>query len=264
MKSNGKSRVMGFLSKVFGGRPVAATIGSSTTGARPEAIVLEVARYAQSFPVDLPEILRLSNSMLTGCGLQVVGVDNGADNCGATISYGAEPLQSAYGDGHQHYTGARVYGEILMKVGKSRKSAEFAGTYEPLQVIYTRHYAKAREAPFRDAFWASDFIESFSKLTSSFLGMDRAQSLVAVLRHEKARHVAFELLAELGRPAVEPLIAKLGDTDFRVRKGAADALTRIGWPAVRPLMELSNGADRLLVNTGKRILRQIEEGRRRS
>lgn len=44
----------------------------------------------------------------------------------------------------------------------------------------------------------------------------------------------------------------------------ADALTRIGRPVVRPLMELSKGADRLLANTGKRILRQIEEGWRRS
>lgn len=255
---------MGFLSKVFGGSPVAATIGTSTTGARPQTIVVEVARYAQSFPVDLPEILRVSTSMLTGCGLQVVGLDDGEANCRATISYGAKPLQSAYGDGHQHYTSAHVYGEILIKLGKSRKSAEFAGTYEPPQVIYTRHYTKAREAPFRDAFWASDFIESFSKLTSLFLKIDRAKSLAAVLRHEKARHAAFELLAELGKPAVEPLIAKLGDPDFRVRKGAADALTRIGRPAVRPLMELSNGADRLLADTGKSILRQIKEVQRRS
>jgi hypothetical protein len=184
-------------------------------------------------------------------------------NCWITIQYGTESIQSVYGDGHQHYTGARIYGDILMKLGKQRKSAKFAGVYEPPQLIYTRHYTKPREAPFRDAFWASDFIESFSRLTSSFLRMDTTQSLIAILKDNKARHIAFKLLVRLGRPAVEPLISKLGDTDFRIRKGAADALIRIGRPSMRPLMKLSNESDSFLTNAGKRILHQIEEANHR-
>ena len=81
---------------------------------------------------------------------------------------------------------------------------------------------------------------------------------MALVRHEKARHRAFELLAELGRPAVEPLIEMLGNSDFRIRRAATNALTFIGQSSVCALMKLSSGTDRFLANTANGILRRIE------
>jgi len=50
--------------------------------------------------------------------------------------------------------------------------------------------------------------------------------------------------AEIGAPAVEPLIARLQDEAWQVREGAVDALTRIGDPrAVEPLVALFYAGD---------------------
>lgn len=59
-----------------------------------------------------------------------------------------------------------------------------------------------------------------------------------MLRNEKAtlRREASDNLADVGAPAVEPLIAALKDKDQSVRSGAADALGKIGDPADSPLL----------------------------
>ena len=49
---------------------------------------------------------------------------------------------------------------------------------------------------------------------------------------------------EIGEPAVEPLIKALGDSDYRVREGAAEALGTIGdGRAVEPLIRALNDAN---------------------
>jgi HEAT repeat protein len=53
------------------------------------------------------------------------------------------------------------------------------------------------------------------------------EPLIAFL--EKDRKAAVEALVEIGEPAVEPLIAALKDKDNDVRKGAVEALDKLGW-----------------------------------
>ena len=63
--------------------------------------------------------------------------------------------------------------------------------------------------------------------------------LIKALRYRKdkgVRQAAAEALVKIGAPAVEPLIAALKDESFSVRQAAAEALGKIGAPAVEPLI----------------------------
>ena len=58
------------------------------------------------------------------------------------------------------------------------------------------------------------------------------------------RNAADGALGQIGPPAVEPLIAALGDADEGVRKAAAEALGQIGDArAVEPLIGALKGRD---------------------
>jgi HEAT repeat protein len=58
------------------------------------------------------------------------------------------------------------------------------------------------------------------------------------------RRAAAEALGRLGDArAVEPLIARLGDDNWNVRRAAAEALVKIGAPAVEPLIARLSDAD---------------------
>ena len=63
--------------------------------------------------------------------------------------------------------------------------------------------------------------------------------------------------AQIGAPAVWPLISSLRDPDPSVRHGAATALARIGAPAVRPLTEILCRDDREMCQSAASILGQI-------
>jgi HEAT repeat protein len=65
------------------------------------------------------------------------------------------------------------------------------------------------------------------------------EPLIATLEHwgdADVRKAAAEALVKIGAPAVEPLIAALKDEVERVRKAAAETLVKIGAPAVEPLI----------------------------
>ena len=69
------------------------------------------------------------------------------------------------------------------------------------------------------------------------IGAPAVQPLIAALKDRNTRDAASDALAKIGAPIVEPLIAALKDNDLGVRKGAANALGKIGDArAVEPLI----------------------------
>jgi len=112
------------------------------------------------------------------------------------------------------------------------------------------------------------------------IGDSRAvEPLIAVLEDQatknwwrySVREAAAEALGRIGEPAVEPLIAALQDEDSNMRQGAAGALGRIGEPAVEPLIaalrDENSGVCRAAAQALKKIgtpkaLAVLEEWRR--
>jgi len=68
-------------------------------------------------------------------------------------------------------------------------------------------------------------------------------------------------LGMLGEPAVGPLVQLLNHADRDIRMRAAWALGVIGHPALRPLLDLANGSDPALRVEAIRVLGVIGEGR---
>jgi HEAT repeat protein len=59
---------------------------------------------------------------------------------------------------------------------------------------------------------------------------------VQALRSENVRRAAAEALVKIGTPAVPALIQALGDSDWDVRRAAAEALGAIGDPQAIPAL----------------------------
>ena len=97
------------------------------------------------------------------------------------------------------------------------------------------------------------------------LGDERAVgSLIATLKDSGwyVREKAAEALWKLGEPAVEPLIAALKDTDSDVRRGAAKALGQLVDPrAVEPLIEALKDTDSDVRRGAAEALGQLEDPR---
>src|ERR1039458_9290709 len=62
------------------------------------------------------------------------------------------------------------------------------------------------------------------------------EGLIKALGHRKVREAAADALVKIGEPAVKPLIGALNDGSESVRTAAEDALLKIGEPTVEPLI----------------------------
>lgn len=148
----------------------------------------------------------------------------------ALVKIGApavEPLIAALGDKDSDIREAAA--EVLGAIGDTR-------AVEPLI------------AALRD--WDKDVREA-AAVALGKIGDPRAvEPLIAALRDEQlgnVRRAAVEALGRIGDPcAVEPLITAIRDENSIVREAAAEALVKIGAPAVEPLIAALRGEDPLV------------------
>jgi HEAT repeat protein len=87
------------------------------------------------------------------------------------------------------------------------------------------------------------------------------EPLIATLEHwgdADVRKAAAEALVKIGAPAVEPLIAALKDEVEWVRKAAAWALVKIGAPAVEPLIAALKDGDKGVRRAAAEVLDELK------
>jgi HEAT repeat protein len=94
------------------------------------------------------------------------------------------------------------------------------------------------------------------------IGEPAVEPLIEALRHGGARRRAARALAKIGKPAVEPLAKALSDKDRFARRKAAQALGEIGdRRAVEPLIRALNDSDEIARRWAARALGEIGDRR---
>jgi HEAT repeat protein len=99
------------------------------------------------------------------------------------------------------------------------------------------------------------------------IGVPAIEPLIVAFKDEHiyVRQAAAEAMRQIGTPAIEPLIAALGGSDINVHQTTVDALSKIGAPAVEPLIatlkhqkeNVRLGAAEALIKIGAPVVRPL-------
>jgi len=150
------------------------------------------------------------------------------------------------------YSGAKLSGVISFEfkdknLSPYRKS--FTGQIEPnsSNIPVTENMVDPSNAPFKEAFIESDFYENFIGMIGELRGNSAMINCwIALLRRDdySIQFKSINALTKIGKPAVKPLISNLNDKDNSFRMAVIETLGKIKDPvAVGPLISLIKDED---------------------
>lgn len=225
--------------------------------------------YSKAEEVTLPFFDR-TKIMLEKVGFKVVGRSSNVFDDILKIKVRGVAIgknyTNSYGYSYQHlYSGAAIIGKISVS-GLSSMELEFKGYVSPPGSFNTFQgdppYKTPNNAPFRDAFYKSDYFFQLSKIVTNIWGIDASYFLITNLKPANSDicwSVA-EALVKIGHPTVEPLIAALKDRV--IVNEAAWALGEIkDQRAVEPLIILLKDYDGYVRESAARSLGKIKDPR---
>ena len=189
--------------------------------------------YGSAESVSLP-FEDLAQELLKYAGVSVVGSDEKGYDATLRIKAKGKPIGAKYNLGY-FYTGARLKGEILFEIqGRRAFKKKFSGKLSPFEeASVPRLQRSPSDAPFPYLFEKS-FRPTIFEVIAEIYGVSY---LISALKDLRFRESALENLADIGKPAVEPLVTALKDQDISIRLGAARALGAIKDDgALEPLM----------------------------
>jgi hypothetical protein len=189
--------------------------------------------YGSAEGVSLP-FEDLAQELLKYAGVRVVGSDEKGTDATLKIKAKGKPIGAKYNLGYL-YTGARLKGGILFEIqGHRAFKKKFSGKLLPFEeASVPRLQRSPSDAPFPYLFEKS-FRPAVFEMIAEIYGVSY---LISALKDLCFRESALEKLADIGKPAVEPLITALRNQDVSIRSGAARALGAIKDDrALEPLM----------------------------
>ena len=176
----------------------------------------------------------LAQRLLKYAGVRVVGSDEKGYDATLRIKAKGAPIGAKYNLGY-FYTGAKLKGEMLFEIQGSRPfKKKFDGKLLPFKEASVVSLQRSpSDAPIPYLFEKS-FRPAIFEMIGEIYGVNY---LISALKDSRYRENALEKLTKIGTPAVEPLIGALKDEDVSVRIGAARALREIkDNRALEPLM----------------------------
>jgi hypothetical protein len=176
----------------------------------------------------------LAQRLLEYAGVSVVGSDEKGYDATLRIQAKGAPIGAKYNLGY-FYTGARLKGEILFAIQDSRP---FKKTFEGKLLPFKEASVVSLQRSPSDAPIPYLFEKSFRPAIFEMIGeIYGVHYFISALKDPRYRESALEQLTKIGKPAVEPLITALKEEDISVRIGAARALREIkDNRALEPLM----------------------------
>ncbi len=179
--------------------------------------------YGSAEGVSLP-FEDLAQGLLKYAGVRVVGSDEKGYDATLRTKAKGKPIGVKYNLGYL-YTGARLKGEILFEIQGGRAfKKKFSGKLLPFEEASVPRLQKSpSDAPFPYLFEKS-FRPAIFEMIAEIYGVNY---LISVLKDSSFHESALEKLADIGKPAVEPLVTALKDQDISIRQGAARALGAI-------------------------------------
>lgn len=150
------------------------------------------------------------------------------------------------------YSGAKISGTISFEfkskeIPPYRKS--FSGQIEPNsnKVVITNNMVDPSNAPFKEAFVESDFYEKFIEMIGEFRGKSAMIDCWIPLLKEDDYSIqlkAINALTKIGKPALKPLIDNLNTEDPVFKIAIIETIGKIGKnEALGPLLNLVNDKD---------------------
>ena len=212
--------------------------------------------------------------LLKKAGLKVVGADAKRYDAVIRIKARGKPLGAVYSLERYEYAGASLAGTISFEIPNIPSYKEsFKATIKPPDKIGSVRLS-ASDAPFWEAFRAQDsFLPKIFEIMGAYFGNKplieaikdgslkvklmpgvslenikdsrEIKQLIASLKDERHGANAADALVKIGKPAVKPLIAALKDKNREVRKNAARTLGEIkDRRAVKPLIAVLDEEDK--------------------
>lgn len=202
-----------------------------------------ILKYSGSLSgkINAEEVLK---AWLGNAGFTIIPAGSGNADLNATLSLSGTPLGLNYTRGYR-YTGGILDGEIILQCGNDFIMKEsFHNQLDPPGLItmnYEDAFKDPQDAPFQKLLDESDFRNIVARMMVKAIG---TQALVSMLEKEKGdkeipgggptmdedtsvRLEAGKALVNTGKPAVEPLLSALKNTDNEYRGAIIGCLGQI-------------------------------------
>ncbi len=194
---------------------------------------------------DLNVTLKLREAIedrLRGAGLRVVGADAAPYDAALEVAVRGTPLRRRYTSpgadaGELRYSGAEISGTLLLEGPDTRFfQRSFRERVTPPSEIPSDSYRRPGDAPFQECLDKSELVSALGDAVAAAYGTAaEVDYWLRVLEEEPLQDRAVSTLSSLGPPAVDPLVARLGESGPRAEP-AARALAGIGAGAVEALV----------------------------
>ncbi|NIM89598.1 MAG: hypothetical protein GTO17_01465 [Candidatus Aminicenantes bacterium] len=229
--------------------------------------------------------------LLMNAGLKVVGPEARRYDVVIKIRARGKPLGAVYSLERYEYAGASLTGTISFEIPDLPSYEEpFRATIKPPDKIGSASLS-ASDAPFWEAFRArGSFLPKIFEIMGAYFGNKplieaikdgsmkvklmpgvslenikdsrEIKQLIASLKDERQGTNVADALVKIGKPAVKPLIAALEDKNREVQKNAARALGEIkDRRAVKPLIAVLDEEDRVFRKIVVEALGRIKDPR---
>lgn len=213
--------------------------GSSAVQSARLRILVDQA-YGEAKDAIIP-VKQVITRLLKAAGFQLADTKNPNYNLTLKIDITGRATGESYLGAGYLYTGADISGIFLFidSSGTEFNRTNFEGHIDPPSIVFTGGWqSKPSNAPFESAFYESHFFEELAGVILKEYGSDAVLKYwLAALKEEKAgiKIWAIKGLGKLGdNRGIQPLIDNLIG-DFRIDY-VISALSQIGKPAVEPLI----------------------------
>ena len=201
----------------------------------------------------------LAQRLLEYAGVSVVGSDEKGYDATLRIQAKGAPIGAKYNLGY-FYTGAKLKGEMLFEIQGNRP---FKKTFEGKLLPFKEASVVSLQRSPSDAPIPYLFEKYFPPAIFEMIGeIYGVHYFISALKDPRYRESALEQLTKIGNPAVEPLITALKEEDIPVRIGAARALREIkDNRALEPLMVALKDENASVRMWGAEALGEIKDNR---
>ena len=184
--------------------------------------------------------------ILTGLNFAVAKKKADSDILLELKIYG-KPIAADYQKMGTLYTGAEIYGDIVIEVSGTQKWGKFSGKCVPPSPIFVLgdDYKTPEKAPFNKAYQYSNLLLSMAKEFEAQFQIPTEKFLTVTLQKVIYKKEVAEELAKIGMPAVPYLAGLLNNPHekFDVRDNAAMALGKTGLNDAQVLESLNKALD---------------------
>lgn len=165
----------------------------------------------------------VASSLLEFADVEVTTEYSQACDANLEFTVMGKALDEYYVNLGRRYTGAEISGYFILRInGDGVYKQYFKGIKEPPYSTGAEAPTSSSDAPFSEAFWASDFNEKFAKLLCDLFGVSTLKAILYHYENEELRYYLLDSIHNMPDTSFIPALIQIGGNKNRWGRGCSE------------------------------------------